>query len=102
MLCRMAKITAEDARQRLQSLPGWTLEGDTIRRQFTFAGFPEALAFLVRLGFAAEAADHHPDLLVNYKRVTVAYSTHSEGGLTDKDFAGAREATTLAAAMGGK
>jgi 4a-hydroxytetrahydrobiopterin dehydratase len=102
MLCRMAKITAEDARQRLQSLPGWTLEGDTIRRQFTFAGFPEALAFLVRLGFAAEAADHHPDLLVNYKRVTVAYSTHSEGGLTEKDFAGAREATTLAAAMGGK
>ena len=102
MLCRMAKITAEDARQRLQALPGWALEGDTIRRQFTFAGFPEGLAFLVRLGFAAEAADHHPDLLVNYKRVTVAYSTHSEGGLTDKDFAGAREATTLAATMGGK
>jgi 4a-hydroxytetrahydrobiopterin dehydratase len=102
MLSRMAKITAEDARQRLQALPGWALEGDTIRRQFTFAGFPEAVAFLVRLGFAAEAADHHPDLLVNYKRVTVAYSTHSEGGLTDKDFAGAREATTFAGAMGGK
>jgi len=102
MLWRMAKITAEDARQRLQALPGWALEGDTIRRQFTFAGFPDAVAFLVRLGFAAEAADHHPDLLVNYKRVTVAYSTHSEGGLTDKDFAGAGEATTFAAAMGGK
>ena len=48
----------------------------------------KAVAFIVRLGFAAEAADHHPDLLVNYKRVTVTYSTHSEGGLTDKDFAG--------------
>ena len=78
------------------------LDGDTVKRQFTFSGFPEAVAFLVRLGFAAEAADHHPDLLVNYKRVTVAYSTHSEGGLTDKDFAGAREATSLGASMGGK
>lgn len=98
----MAKITLDDARQKLQSLPGWALEGDTIKRQFTFAGFPEAVAFVVRLGFAAEAVDHHPDLLVNYKRVTVAYSTHSEGGLTDKDFAGAKEAATLAASMGGK
>src|SRR5262245_31229753 len=96
----MAKITTDQARQKLQSLPGWALEGDTIRKQFTFAGFPEAVAFVVRLGFAAEAVDHHPDLLVNYKRVTVAYSTHSEGGLTDKDFAGAQEAATLAASMG--
>lgn len=98
----MAKISSEDARQKLQGLPGWALDGDTIKRQFTFAGFPEAVAFIVRLGFAAEAVDHHPDLLVNYKRVTVAYSTHSEGGLTDKDFAGAQEATTVAASMGAK
>jgi 4a-hydroxytetrahydrobiopterin dehydratase len=98
----MAKISSDDARQKLQNLPGWTLEGDTVKRQFTFSGFPEAVAFLVRLGFAAEAVDHHPDLLVNYKRVTVAYSTHSEGGLTDKDFAGAKEAATLATSMGAK
>ena len=98
----MAKISSEDARHRLQSLPGWALEGEAIKRQFSFAGFPEAVAFLVRLGFAAEAVDHHPDLLVNYKRVTVTYSTHSEGGLTDKDFAGAQEATTVAASMGAK
>lgn len=102
MLCRMAKITTEQARQKLQALAGWALDGDTIKRQFTFAGFPDAVAFLVRLGYAAEAADHHPDLFVNYKRVTVAYSTHSEGGLTEKDFAGAREATSIAGSMGGK
>ena len=42
-----------------------------------------------RLAPEAEAADHHPDILINYKRVTLTYSTHSEGGLTDKDFAGA-------------
>jgi 4a-hydroxytetrahydrobiopterin dehydratase len=45
--------------------------------------------------------DHHPDLLVNYKRVTVTYSTHSEGGLTTKDFDGAARATAMAAEMGG-
>ena len=98
----MAKIAAESARHLLQKLPGWQLDGEAIRRQFTFPGFPDAVAFIVRLGFTAEAADHHPDLLINYKRVTVTYSTHSEGGLTAKDFDGAAAATAIAAAMGAK
>jgi 4a-hydroxytetrahydrobiopterin dehydratase len=98
----MPKIAREETRQLLQKLPGWAVEGDAIARQFTFPGFPDAVAFIVRLGFAAEAADHHPDLLVNYKRVGVTYSTHSEGGLTQKDFDGAHAATSLAAAAGGK
>ena len=85
----------------MQKLPGWKLDGDAITRQFTFAGFPDAVAFIVRLGFTAEAADHHPDLLVNYKRVTVTYSTHSEGGLTEKDFDGADAATKIATEHGG-
>ena len=97
----MDKLTGDQAKTRLQSVPGWALEGDAIRRKFTFAGFGEAVAFVVRLGFEAEAADHHPDILVNYKRVTLTYSTHSAGGLTDKDFAGAVKATELAQAMGG-
>jgi 4a-hydroxytetrahydrobiopterin dehydratase len=96
------RLEAADAARRLGELPGWTLDGDTaVCRQFVFSGFPDAVAFVVRLGFAAEAADHHPDLLVSYKRVTVTYSTHSAGGLTDKDFAGAKEATALAALIGG-
>jgi 4a-hydroxytetrahydrobiopterin dehydratase len=101
MLCRMAKLTADEARERLGALPGWTIEGEVINRQFTFPGFPEAIAFVVRLGFAAEAVDHHPDLVINYKRVTVSYSTHSEGGLTQKDFDGARTATATATSAGG-
>ena len=48
-----------------------------------------AIAFVTRLAPEAEAADHHPDILINYKRVTLTYSTHSEGGLTEKDFEGA-------------
>jgi 4a-hydroxytetrahydrobiopterin dehydratase len=97
----MAKIARDAASQLLQKLPGWALQGDAITRQFTFSGFPDAVAFIVRLGFAAEAADHHPDMLVNYKRVSVTYSTHSEGGLTQKDFDGAHAATGFAAAAGG-
>ena len=92
-----ATISTDEARRRLESLPGWELAGDAIRRQFTFGGFAEAVSFVVRLGFAAEAADHHPDILINYKRVTLTYSTHSAGGLTSQDFAGAEEAARLAA-----
>ena len=97
----MARIARDVAGQLLQKLPGWAIQGDAITRQFTFPGFPDAVAFIVRLGFAAEAADHHPDLLVNYKRVTVTYSTHSEGGLTQKDFDGAASATKIATGIGG-
>ena len=95
----MKTIPEDEARRRLGSVPGWELAGDAIRRQFTFRNFPDAISYVVRLGFAAEGADHHPDILINYKRVTLTYSTHSAGGLTDKDFAGAEEATKLAAAL---
>ena len=97
---RMTKIDADQARERLDKLPGWSLDGAAVRRQFTFAGFPEAVAFVVRLGYTAEAADHHPDILINYKRVTLTYTTHSAGGLTEKDFEGAAVATSLATALG--
>ena len=91
------RLEPSDVTARLRDLQGWSLDRDiAITRQFVFSGFPDALTFIVRLGFAAEAADHHPDLLVSYKRVTVTSSTHSAGGLTDKDFAGAKEATALA------
>ncbi len=92
----MARMAADEARARLQKLPGWELAGDAITRRFTFDGFPAAIAFVVRLAFEAESADHHPDIQISYKRVRLTYSTHSEGGLTDKDFAGAERATVLA------
>jgi 4a-hydroxytetrahydrobiopterin dehydratase len=85
----MATLPLAEAEKRIKSLNGWTLDGQSIRKQFTFAGFPEAVAFVNRLVPGAEAADHHPDVLINYKRVTLTYSTHSEGGLTEKDFIGA-------------
>ena len=90
------KLSVEQARTRMGELGGWTLDGEAIRKQFVFRGFPEAVAFVSRLVPHAEAADHHPDVLINYKRVTLTYSTHSEGGLTDKDFDGARMADRVA------
>src|SRR5688500_10121562 len=96
----MAKIITEEARQLMQTLPGWQLDGETLRRQFTFHGFADAVAFAVRLGFDAEAADHHPGILIEYKRVTLGFTTHSAGGLTRRDFDGARAATALAARLG--
>ena len=93
----MATLPLAEAEKRIKSLNGWTLDGQSIRKQFTFAGFPEAVAFVNRLVPEAEAADHHPDVLINYKRVTLTYSTHSEGGLTEKDFIGAAMADRVAA-----
>ncbi|HXI30524.1 MAG TPA: 4a-hydroxytetrahydrobiopterin dehydratase [Vicinamibacterales bacterium] len=83
------KLTREDAQRRITSLSGWTLDGDAIRKQYTFEDFPQAIAFVNRIAPEAEKADHHPDILINYKRVTLTYSTHDEGGLTEKDFVGA-------------
>jgi 4a-hydroxytetrahydrobiopterin dehydratase len=90
------KLSRTEAEQRLKTVQGWTLDGDAIRKQYTFADFPGAVAFVNRLAPEAEAADHHPDILINYKRVTLTYSTHDEGGLTDKDFTGASTADRVA------
>lgn len=93
----MAKLPHADIDRRMKDLTGWSLQGDEIRKQYTFKNFAEAIAFVNRLAPEAEAADHHPDIQINYKRVTLTYSTHSEGGLTGKDFAGAALADKLSA-----
>lgn len=85
----MALLSQQEIERRLKDLQGWTLEGRAIKKQYVFAGFSEAVDFVTRLVPAAEASDHHPDIAINYRRVTLTYSTHSEGGLTHKDFDGA-------------
>ena len=83
----------QEIASRMTSVPEWTRDGNSIRRQFTFDGFASAIAFVVRIGFDAEAADHHPDVLISgYKRVTLTFTTHSARGLTGKDFEGALRA----------
>lgn len=93
----MALLTDAEIEQQLASLAGWSRADKAIRKQFTFEDFPEAVLFVSALVPAAEAADHHPDIEIHYKRVVLTYSTHSEGGLTAKDFEGARAADDVAA-----
>ena len=75
----------------LAGLPGWSRAGDSIEKQFEFDDFRAALAFMVRVGFEAEALDHHPELRNVYNRVTVGLSTHDAGDrVTEMDLELAR------------
>jgi 4a-hydroxytetrahydrobiopterin dehydratase len=76
---------------KLQSLPGWYYEDGWIRRQYKTDGWLTTLALVNTIGFLSEAAYHHPDLTVTWAKVGVKLSTHSAGGITDKDFELARK-----------
>jgi 4a-hydroxytetrahydrobiopterin dehydratase len=86
----------ESIDQRLEALPGWSRDGDEIVKTYELPSFPDAIAFVTRVADLAEKANHHPDLDIRYRNVRVALSTHSEGGITDKDFALAAEIETTA------
>lgn len=81
----MAKLTTEAVQAALKKLPGWNLKDETIGKQYTWSSFPDAIKFVNQVADLAEQADHHPDILINYRRVTLTLSTHSEGGITQKD-----------------
>ena len=81
----MATLADEEIRAALADLPGWELGDGQISREFRLDSFAGAIAFVVRLSYAAEAANHHPNLDIRYSRVGVTLSTHSEGGVTAKD-----------------
>ncbi len=95
------KLSPQEVADELATMDGWTLEGDTIRKSFSFQSFPDAIAFVTRIAFDAEAADHHPDIHVSYRHVTLAWTTHSDGGLTAMDLSGARQSDLLAARNAG-
>ena len=98
----MPKLSTSDIKTRLKDLPNWSAKDNAITRTLKFPSFPDAIAFTTRLAFSAEGSDHHPDLHISYKTVTVSWSTHDQGGVTEKDFAGAKVSDTIAAALGGK
>src|ERR687891_2964356 len=77
--------------EKLKDLPGWYFEDGWIRRVYKTDGWPTTLMLVNAIGFAAEAAYHHPDLAVTWARVTGKLTTHSAGGITDKDLLVARQ-----------
>jgi len=92
-ILRSQKATPDQAKIQtaLSTLPQWQLNGEIISRTFEFKNFPAAMNFVNTVAELAEQAQHHPDIDVRWNKVTLALTTHDAGGLTEKDFALARE-----------
>ena len=91
----MARLSDTDIDERLAGLEGWERSGDAIVKQFDKGDFKGSVEFVTRLTPDAEEMNHHPDLEISWKTVTVTISTHSEGGLTEADFELARRIDAL-------
>jgi 4a-hydroxytetrahydrobiopterin dehydratase len=87
---REALLTEDQICERIDRLPGWERSGGQIRKTYTFATFADGMAFANRVAATAEALDHHPDMLIQYRQVTLMLSSHDAGGLTERDFRLAR------------
>lgn len=91
----MDMLTTEALTDELASVPDWAHVGDSIRRTVTRDDFRAAMLYVGAVAYLAEEANHHPDILIQWNRVTLTLSTHSAGGLTASDFALARTIDAL-------
>ena len=87
----MEKLSEAQIAENLNGVSGWELKGEEITRAYKFKDFAEALAFVNKVAGLAEQADHHPDIDIRYNKVRLTLSTHSAGGLTEKDFTLAKQ-----------
>jgi 4a-hydroxytetrahydrobiopterin dehydratase len=92
----MQKLTQSQIDEALPGVPEWSQVGEAIQRTFDMGDFLRAMEFVNAVAKAAEAAQHHPDILVRYKRVTLTLATHDANGITLKDFDLARKIDALA------
>jgi 4a-hydroxytetrahydrobiopterin dehydratase len=81
----VALLSASERETLTRDHPAWEVAGEEAGRQFEFSDFNEAMGFVTRVALAAEKADHHPDIDIRWNKVKLVLSTHSEGGLTNKD-----------------
>ena len=82
----MQKLDTPQIEERLKGVPEWTETNGAIQRTILFKDFAGAIAFVNRVADLAEDADHHPDILIRYNKVTLTLSTHDASGITEKDF----------------
>jgi 4a-hydroxytetrahydrobiopterin dehydratase len=87
----MPKLTESDLAKELASLPGWSVVGGALRKEFAHPSFPEAVVFVNAVAQLAEVANHHPDVDIRYSKITLRLVTHDSGGITAKDVALAKE-----------
>jgi 4a-hydroxytetrahydrobiopterin dehydratase len=78
-------LSDNEIQQALQNLPGWKKSGNAIQRVLQFSGFVQAMEFVNHIAEAAEAINHHPDILINYNKVTLTLVSHDSGGVTQRD-----------------
>ena len=84
-------LSLKEIQDEMQELRDWFIESSSITKDFSFKDFKESLNFVNKVGEIAEKHDHHPDIMINYNLVRLSLTTHSEKGLTKKDFDVAKE-----------
>ncbi len=94
-------LAKEEIKARLSAMDGWKLDDGEIEKTYKFGDFKQAMLFVNAVARAAEAMNHHPDIEIKYNRVEITLSTHSEGGVTEKDFALAAQIDNMAAGAAG-
>lgn len=93
----MPKLTAEQIKAELKKIPGWQLDGPAIRRTFKRKDFADSIKFVNAVAKAANKADHHPDFEIQWDKVSLRLTTHSNDGLTENDFVMAAKFDKIAA-----
>ena len=81
----MAKLSKKEIQEKLKDLKDWQIKRQAIVKTFTLPSFKEAISFVTKVADLAEEANHHPDMLIQYNKVTLTLSTGSEGGVTEHD-----------------
>lgn len=89
------RLSDDQIQEKLASTDGWERRENLIARVYKFDNFVQSMAFVNKVADAAEALDHHPDIYISYSTVQISVYTHSEGGITEKDFELAARANAL-------
>ena len=82
----MAGLSKNEIHEKLKDMRGWAHQGKAIQKRYTLKAFVPAMALVNKIAELAEQQQHHPDITINYNVVGISLSTHSEGGVTKKDF----------------
>ena len=91
----MALLNEKQISAGMKTIKGWKRNGGAIYRVVVKKDFVQAMGFVQSVALLAEKMDHHPDIDIRWNKVTLVLSTHSEGGLTEKDFLLARQINSL-------
>ena len=95
----MPALTSKQASLHLKAVPDWTKRAQAILRTFKFEGFLKSIDFVNRIARKAQKYNHHPDIDIRFNTVTLKFTTHDEGGITEKDFSLARQCDEVLARL---